>query len=176
MGTARWLNGGDLGSAGSVAWFPLTPRLFGLPMAPPVMDTSFLHGYALPAMNWPPHLPDGCPPPDALDASGVVYRLVRGDCPTESDFLPKVLEEPDGEYQGRECQAAGLSVFRKRKDLDRLLSYPSFRNRTLCGAGPAVTCARQTKAHTAEEDPELSSHLVVAGWCRTRQRLRIGRP
>lgn len=78
-------------------------------------------------MQWPEHLPSACPPADAQPASGVVFRLIRGATPSPGDFLPKCLENPAGDFTGRECLAAGLSVYRKRRDLDRLLTYPTFR-------------------------------------------------
>jgi hypothetical protein len=79
--------------------------------------------------SWPSYVPDGCPPPDAPEASGDVYRLIKGDSPSPDDFLPKVLEEPDGDFTGKECMAGGLSVYRKKKDLARLLTLPTFKGK-----------------------------------------------
>ncbi len=109
-------------------------------------------------MNWPPHIPDGCPPPDAPDASGVVYRLVGSDGPSYDDLLPKVLEEPERDYQGMECLAAGLSVYRKRKDLSRLFSYPTFRNRTMLVAQAQLSPAHGKLKATPPKKIRNSHH------------------
>jgi hypothetical protein len=62
-----------------------------------------------------PNLPDGCPPPDAVDANGVYYHLVgasplRNTLP-DADCRSKC--EKDGpESDGcKRCNACGLSVF-----------------------------------------------------------------
>jgi hypothetical protein len=38
--------------------------------------------------------PQGCPPPDAVDAGGIVYRVVRNSPPRAADFLPRIKDIP----------------------------------------------------------------------------------
>lgn len=61
--------------------------------------------------DWPP----GCPPADAQAASGLLYRLVKSNPATASDFLThadlgKMPKAPP-------CLRVGLSVFRTRDDV-----------------------------------------------------------
>jgi hypothetical protein len=74
-------------------------------------------------MNWPNHLPKDCPPQDAQDASGEIYRLVNHSPPHSDDFrswreenVGKAL--PNGVT---ECQAGGLSVYRNKMDACRTI-------------------------------------------------------
>lgn len=60
--------------------------------------------------DWPPD----CPPPDAVPAIGVVYRLVKNNPAAVTDFrthaeLNKLPKAPP-------CLRVGLSVFRTRED------------------------------------------------------------
>lgn len=58
--------------------------------------------------------PDGCPPADALDADGLVFRLVNNDPPTAADF---VTHHESGRMRAApECLRCGLSVFRELGD------------------------------------------------------------
>jgi len=58
--------------------------------------------------DWPP----GCPPADAQAAGGLVYRLVRTNPPTASDFLTHA--ELGKMPKAPACLRVGLSVFRTR--------------------------------------------------------------
>ncbi|MFZ4789766.1 MAG: hypothetical protein ACOYMW_02505 [Candidatus Competibacteraceae bacterium] len=65
-------------------------------------------------MQFPANWPEKCPPADAEDADGKVYRLVRSDPPTINDFrshaeLGKMLKAPP-------CLRHGLSTFRRYED------------------------------------------------------------
>lgn len=65
-------------------------------------------------MNFPNTWPDGCPPDDAVDAEGDVFRIVNNDPPLADDLashletgkLPKAVP----------CLRCGLSVFREVRD------------------------------------------------------------
>ncbi len=64
--------------------------------------------------TFPQSFPPGCPPADATDASGVVFRLATDNPPTETDLashaeLGKLPNAPP-------CLRAGLSVLRTRDD------------------------------------------------------------
>jgi hypothetical protein len=81
-------------------------------------------------MNWPPHLPQNCPPQDAQDASGEVYRLATNNPPQVDDFRSWREENPDKDLsQGiTECQACGLSVYRKKEEILSVINkIPRFR-------------------------------------------------
>ena len=67
-------------------------------------------------------LPDDCPPDAAeeITAPRTVYRLVRHNPPTGSDFRSQREENPDLVLHNvTECQARGLSVFSNRADAER---------------------------------------------------------
>ena len=81
--------------------------------------------------TWLPCVPANCPPAEARPAEGVVFRVTDGETPAPRDFVPMRLERPEQSFVGRECLAAGLSVYKRRRDLERLKSYPTFRGRSL---------------------------------------------
>jgi len=60
--------------------------------------------------SWPPD----CPPADAVDASGVVFRLVKNDPPNPSDF--ETHAESGRLPKADPCLRRGLSVFRDPQD------------------------------------------------------------
>lgn len=68
---------------------------------------------------------NNCPPDDANDAFGMIYRLVFNDPPIEKDFIPGVELYP--QYYGESskkteeeiCQGHGLSVCISKKDAIR---------------------------------------------------------
>ena len=81
-------------------------------------------------MVWLSHLPQNCPPPQAITASGEVYRLVNHNSPHSEDFRSWREENMDKELpQGvSECQAGGLSVFKDKADAYRIIrKIPRFR-------------------------------------------------
>lgn len=58
--------------------------------------------------------PQGCPPPEADDASGVVYRVVRNSPPRPADFLPRIKDIPALTSKmsgGQLVRAWGVSVY-----------------------------------------------------------------
>jgi hypothetical protein len=65
-------------------------------------------------------VPD-CPPPDAADAKGTVYRFVAEMPLKSSDFVSyhETQERPNAPA----CQRCGLSVFRKVEDVRELLLF-----------------------------------------------------
>lgn len=86
-------------------------------------------------MRYREPLPDGCPPDTAEDVSTAwqVFRLVRTNPPTDSDFRSQRAEKPSRGFRHvTQCQARGLSVFTARKDAARALRLPSQRGRFLC--------------------------------------------
>lgn len=92
-------------------------------------------GYDPPIMQWPGHLPDGCPPADAEDANGTVIRLVKGDAPAPDDFQSQYERNPNRSWGEDLCRACGLSVFRTPEDAKALARrIPAFRNSRIASA------------------------------------------
>ena len=72
--------------------------------------------------RFPEWFPQGCPPADAEDASGTIYRFVRRGNPIEpQEFLS--YHETGEAPNGSPCERCGLSVFRKIEDLRRTLRH-----------------------------------------------------
>lgn len=59
--------------------------------------------------DWPP----GCPPQDAVPASGRVFRLVRGSTPSPDDF--KSHFDQGKKVPAKQCTGRSLSVFRTKQ-------------------------------------------------------------
>ena len=96
-------------------------------------------------MNWPNYYPDRCPPSDAPNADGVVFRLVANVPPKASDFEPIVVEQPHRDYSNCPCQACGVSVHRQREDSDALLQ----------SLGRRVAAFRGKRVATGTLNPEV---------------------
>jgi hypothetical protein len=65
-------------------------------------------------MNFPTYWQDDCPPADAIDAAGKVYRVVKADPPTLDDFATHF--ETGRLPKASACLRCGLSVFREVQD------------------------------------------------------------
>lgn len=96
-------------------------------------------------------LPEDCPPDAAaqVEQDLAVFRLVRTNPPTDSDFRSQRAEKPTQVFAGvTECQARGLSVHTQRSDSVRARKLPSLRGRLICrillrsGAGRIQQTAR----------------------------------
>ena len=70
-------------------------------------------------VNWPSFFPPKCPPTEAKDASGEVFRLVYTAPPSVKDFESYAEMRPK-EFMGN-CEASGLSVFTAKSDALRLV-------------------------------------------------------
>lgn len=64
--------------------------------------------------NFPTDWPDNCPPLDAEDADGIVFRLVKNDPPQEKDLESH--HESGRLPKAPPCLRCGLSVFRELRD------------------------------------------------------------
>jgi len=74
-------------------------------------------------MTFPSDWPECCPPSDAEPASGIVFRGVRTNPPTDDDFL--TYRELGKSDRGKVCEAAGVSVFRDDTDARHYMDkYP----------------------------------------------------
>jgi len=62
--------------------------------------------------NWPSDWPQNCPPHDAADACGEVYRIVSADPPSADDL--ESYAELGIAARGSECRRRAISVFKTR--------------------------------------------------------------
>ena len=103
--------------------------------------------------TWPDWYPENCPPSDAVAASGVVYRLVKGPEVAESDFTPLYQQSPSRVRDGLVCMASGLSTYRDQADADYLRrNVRAFRQHliaagTIDGAGQELATPRDDNSH-----------------------------
>lgn len=79
-------------------------------------------------------LPDGCPPDDAIkiDYEVGVFRLVKTDPPTDSDFKSYRKLNPIKKYDVPECIACGLSVYADIESIKNLIKLPSLKKKKIC--------------------------------------------
>jgi hypothetical protein len=78
--------------------------------------------------------PPNCPPRQANEASGEVYRLVDSDPPVDKDFLSLYELYPNkrGEDPDTECQRSGLSVHTEKSSASKLIKrIPKFKNKKI---------------------------------------------
>jgi hypothetical protein len=85
---------------------------------------------------WPAHFPKQCPPDDASEAMGKLFRLISIDGPKEFDFQSPYEREPSGGRTGSECLARGLSVLRTQEDLKEAI--PALRKKQVAEANLAL--------------------------------------
>jgi hypothetical protein len=121
-------------------------------------------------MKWPAHYPPGCPGPDAVPATGQVWRLVRSSPPDRSDWLSFRELHPGRrrETDGGECKTCGLSVHRDPADSVRLKQrIPAYREHVLASANltPAHGVTSPTPSKLAGASHETWwVPLVVEPW------------
>lgn len=90
---------------------------------------------------WPDHYPEKCPPEDAEEVSGTVYRLTNRTNPKHKDFLSCFERNPGKNWGEKACQARGLSVFTSEEDCKAAsAAVPALRKKKLCVADlPSVS-------------------------------------
>lgn len=67
-------------------------------------------------MNLSDYFPPNCPPADAQETNRRVYRFVRTNPPTSSDFKSHKELFPTRNFGDEECKACGLSVYTNLDD------------------------------------------------------------
>lgn len=84
-------------------------------------------------VRWPAHFPPCCPPADASDLQGEVYRLVATDPPGPADMLSA---QEKGAFRGKnECQRASLSCSLTVEQLTEVRdNVPNLRDRMIAVA------------------------------------------
>jgi hypothetical protein len=105
--------------------------------------------------QWPPN----CPPNDAIDASGIVYRLVNHDPPQSDDFQTHF--ETGKLPKGPPCMRCGLSVFRTLHDAVHLRKLFSRLGKWIAMA-TLSTLQRKTKL-TSGSQPTHTTWWVYDG-------------
>ena len=73
------------------------------------------------APRFPKWFVPGCPPSDAVDASGTIFRFVASVPSVPAEYLS--YHETGERPNAPACQRCGLSVFRKVEDVRRLLRH-----------------------------------------------------
>ncbi len=71
-------------------------------------------------MNWPGYFPENCPPDDASEASGIVYRFVSHNPPDERDFRSQYILKQRDEHDEHPCAAYSISVLRNIDDVPKM--------------------------------------------------------
>jgi len=84
-------------------------------------------------LMWPDHYPEKCPPDDAENVSGVVYRFTNRTNPKHRDFLSYYELKPAKDWGKKACQARGLSVYTSEEDCKTAISLvPALKKKKLC--------------------------------------------
>ena len=80
-------------------------------------------------------LPADCPPEAAEEivSPRIVYRLVDGDPPADADFDSWRVKNPEAQPRtASECQARGLSVYSRIRDVRRLIELSGAKEARIC--------------------------------------------
>lgn len=84
---------------------------------------------------WPAHYPEMCPPGDAENVAGMVYRFTSKTIPKFSDFISYYELKPDKDWGDKACQARGLSVYTTEEDCRAArAAVPALKKKKLCVA------------------------------------------
>ncbi len=86
-----------------------------------------------PENEWPDFYPDDCPPSDANDLDGVVYRLVKSNPPTEADARSHL--ELGASPKAPPCQRSGLSCALDREYLEDVRRAVPYRRKNRIARG-----------------------------------------
>lgn len=116
-------------------------------------------------MKWRDHLPNECPPDDAIPTNGVVYRLASRKNFDESDFLSYREMYPDGHWDGvPECIACGLSVFTEIAGIERLLRRVPGKKRSKSHKVKKVIEGKLTPKHGKMKNTPSTTHKSHHTW------------
>lgn len=107
---------------------------------------------------WPQFFPNNCPPVDAEPATGVVFRLTRGDIPLHEDFLSHRERFRDRDFEN-ECEACGLSVYRDASDARRAIAIAKGFRKKRIAQGEINPDMGKIK-HTPRDNEYGASHLT----------------
>ena len=82
-------------------------------------------------VEWFELLPEQCPPEDAQQCDGYYYRIANGNPAQSVDFFSQRRLQPDKVFKGLgvdECITRAVSLFSDRKEAEKRLKLPKFRN------------------------------------------------
>lgn len=108
--------------------------------------------------------PPNCPPREAEEASGEVYRLVDSNPPVAKDFRSWYELKPEKTYedQAKECQAHGLSVYTQKSSIFSLFNrIPRLRKKKKVALGK-LTPDLGVMLNTPSSEDDLHHTLWVA--------------
>jgi len=90
--------------------------------------------------SWPNHYPTSCPPSDAVEVSGIIYRFINGTKPVPRDFVSHYEREPNKDWGKNGCKARGLSVLRNMDDCNLMRkAIPALRKKRIATATVTTT-------------------------------------
>lgn len=85
--------------------------------------------------SWPNHYPEACPPIEAEEVSGKVYRFTNRNNPKHKDFQSHYEQWQGRDWGSKACDARGLSVFSCLEDCDAAAAaVPALRKKKICVA------------------------------------------
>jgi hypothetical protein len=124
-------------------------------------------------MQWSSYFPKDCPPRNALDVSGVFYRIIKENIPQESDFYSwrEKNENKNCPTSITECQACGLSVFTDRDDAEQTMRrIPRFKKSRLAMGSlePGMGMIANTPSHTSKSHHTWWTSKDIESWTRFR--------
>ena len=112
--------------------------------------------------TWPQHYPHQCPPEEADVYSGLLFRFINRPHPTLKDFQSYYDLKPDKDWNGKECQARGLSVYKTVEDCrDVAIKVPGLRKKQIAIGTINDSCG--LLAHT----PSTTSERHFTWWIPT---------
>jgi len=90
---------------------------------------------------WPTHYPEQCPPKEAFSFNGNLFRFINRNKPVQKDFKSYYDSKPGHDWNGKECQARGLSVYKTLEDCKEMMEViPALRKKKLAVAQINENC------------------------------------
>jgi hypothetical protein len=109
--------------------------------------------------NFPEYYPEQCPPSEAKDVDGNVFRFTARNTPHKRDFLSFYELSPDKNWDADTCQAMGLSVFPSISACHEMQSkIPALRKKKIASAN--LNNSHGKFAHT----PSTNSKRHMTWW------------
>ncbi|MFZ2727101.1 MAG: hypothetical protein WAX77_12670 [Methylococcaceae bacterium] len=85
--------------------------------------------------KFPEYYPKQCPPCDAKDIEGLVFRFTDRNVPNKRDFLSHYEKNSSKDWEDSACQAMGLSVFPSKDACEEMKKkVPAMRRKKIASA------------------------------------------
>ncbi|WP_299492913.1 hypothetical protein [Acaryochloris sp. IP29b_bin.137] len=114
------------------------------------------------------HLPESCPPPDALDPSFKVYYLSKNYPVTKNDCRSLRERQPMKRFptNSKECQACGLSCFTDLKEAELAKKFPNLKGMDVYEAKlfPNIGKIKSTPASSGNSHHTLWPYQQAKPW------------